>query len=156
PLSQPRFVTPALWNETVASSPLKPSRRRLSQPRRRLPTHPPPPPTSSLDGQLPLLVVGFRNAQSPSRPISFAVVDCCRISCPRHDQSPLLVDSTPGTPNFEITTNPRKLFEELNKGEVGGDKETELNRTSLGEHVKNFRSSFLQPLLKSCKKHHVS
>ncbi|GAB2235461.1 hypothetical protein Droror1_Dr00025886 [Drosera rotundifolia] len=55
--------------------------------------------------------------------------------------------------DFDPTTVPTlsQLFEELNRGEVGGDKETELNRTSLGEHVKFFRSSFLQPLLKSCK-----
>ncbi|GAB2296312.1 hypothetical protein Dimus_030437 [Dionaea muscipula] len=54
---------------------------------------------------------------------------------------------------FDPTNVPTlsQLLEELNRGGVGGDSETVLDRTSLGECVRFFRSSFLQPLLKSCK-----
>ncbi|OWM85234.1 hypothetical protein CDL15_Pgr028021 [Punica granatum] len=43
------------------------------------------------------------------------------------------------------------LLEELNQGGVRGDVGDDLDRTSLGKSIRYFRSSFLQPLLKSCK-----
>ncbi|GLT78109.1 hypothetical protein SLA2020_496550 [Shorea laevis] len=54
---------------------------------------------------------------------------------------------------FDPTTVPTlsQLLKELNMGGLREDAENELNRTSLGDSVKFFRSSFLQPLLKSCK-----
>lgn len=44
-----------------------------------------------------------------------------------------------------------QLLDELNKGGLGVDVETDLDTTSLGKSIAFFRSSFLQPLLKSCK-----
>ncbi|PPR82154.1 hypothetical protein GOBAR_AA38556 [Gossypium barbadense] len=44
-----------------------------------------------------------------------------------------------------------QLLEELNRGGLRQDAENEWDRTSLGESVAFFRTSFLQPLLKSCK-----
>ncbi|KAL0329964.1 UNVERIFIED_CONTAM: DNA primase small subunit [Sesamum radiatum] len=44
-----------------------------------------------------------------------------------------------------------KLLEELNMGASGTGGEEELENTSLGKSIRYFRSSFLQPLLKSCK-----
>ncbi|KAJ8774501.1 hypothetical protein K2173_016947 [Erythroxylum novogranatense] len=54
---------------------------------------------------------------------------------------------------FDPTTVPTlsELFEELNRGGHKIDGIDEWNRTSLGESIRFFRSSFLQPLLKSCK-----
>lgn len=54
---------------------------------------------------------------------------------------------------FDPTTVPTlsQLLEELNKGGLRQDAESERDKTSLGESVRYFRSSFLQPLLKSCK-----
>lgn len=43
------------------------------------------------------------------------------------------------------------LIEELNAGAVRMDVENEWERTSLDQSIKFFRSSFLQPLMKSCK-----
>ncbi|XP_010262967.1 PREDICTED: DNA primase small subunit isoform X2 [Nelumbo nucifera] len=43
------------------------------------------------------------------------------------------------------------LLDELNSGGQGAEIDNELDRTSLGKSVRFFRSSFLQPLLKSCK-----
>ncbi|XP_021754340.1 DNA primase small subunit-like [Chenopodium quinoa] len=55
--------------------------------------------------------------------------------------------------DFDPTSVPTlsQLLEELNRGGLGGDGETDLERTSLGKSIAFFRSSFLQPLLKSCK-----
>ncbi|KAL0445528.1 UNVERIFIED_CONTAM: Abscisic acid receptor PYL8 [Sesamum latifolium] len=44
-----------------------------------------------------------------------------------------------------------KLLDELNMGALGTGGEEELENTSLGKSIRYFRSSFLQPLLKSCK-----
>ncbi|XP_073313812.1 uncharacterized protein [Primulina huaijiensis] len=44
-----------------------------------------------------------------------------------------------------------KLLEELNMGALRSDGEDELENSMLGQSIKIFRSSFLQPLLKSCK-----
>ncbi|KAK9275327.1 hypothetical protein L1049_022590 [Liquidambar formosana] len=54
---------------------------------------------------------------------------------------------------FDPTTVPTlsKLLEELNMGGLRADVDNEWDRTSLGKSVRFFRSSFLQPLLKSCK-----
>ncbi|KAJ8752310.1 hypothetical protein K2173_003946 [Erythroxylum novogranatense] len=54
---------------------------------------------------------------------------------------------------FDPTTVPTlsELFEELNRGGHKIDGIDEWDRTSLGESIRFFRSSFLQPLLKSCK-----
>ncbi|CAM9001413.1 unnamed protein product [Rhodiola kirilowii] len=54
---------------------------------------------------------------------------------------------------FDPTTVPTlsKLMEELNDGGPGSDFDDDLGRTSLGKSISYFRSSFLQPLLKSCK-----
>ncbi|GAB4857547.1 hypothetical protein Ancab_015455 [Ancistrocladus abbreviatus] len=54
---------------------------------------------------------------------------------------------------FDPTSVPTlsQLLEELNRSGVGGNIEIELDRTSLGKSIRFFRSSFLQPLLKSCK-----
>ncbi|XP_048320406.2 uncharacterized protein LOC107430144 isoform X2 [Ziziphus jujuba] len=54
---------------------------------------------------------------------------------------------------FNPTTVPTlaTLLEELNMGGVRQEVNDELDRTSLGESIRFFRSSFLQPLLKSCK-----
>ncbi|CAO2819201.1 unnamed protein product [Amaranthus hypochondriacus] len=54
--------------------------------------------------------------------------------------------------DFDPTSVPTlsQLLEELNMGSLGGDVETDLERTSLGKSIALFRS-FLQPLLKSCK-----
>ncbi|KAL6553675.1 hypothetical protein OROGR_007517 [Orobanche gracilis] len=43
------------------------------------------------------------------------------------------------------------LLEELNMGALRTGGEEELENTSLGKSIRYFRSSFLQPLLKSCK-----
>ncbi|GAV65780.1 DNA_primase_S domain-containing protein, partial [Cephalotus follicularis] len=54
---------------------------------------------------------------------------------------------------FDPTTVPTlsQLLEELNRGGFKVDADNEWDRTSLGKSVTFFRSSFLQPLLKSCK-----
>ncbi|KAK8658034.1 hypothetical protein V6N13_036249 [Hibiscus sabdariffa] len=54
---------------------------------------------------------------------------------------------------FDPTTVPTlsQLLEELNRVGLREDAKNELDGTSLGESVKFFRTSFLQPLLKSCK-----
>ncbi|KAL9241878.1 hypothetical protein vseg_015938 [Gypsophila vaccaria] len=54
---------------------------------------------------------------------------------------------------FDLTSVPilPKLMEELNTKSSSTDVETDLDRTSLGQAVAFFRTSFLQPLLKSCK-----
>ncbi|XP_010676305.2 uncharacterized protein LOC104892163 [Beta vulgaris subsp. vulgaris] len=54
---------------------------------------------------------------------------------------------------FDPTTVPTlsQLLDELNRAGLGGDIEADLERTSLGKSIALFRSSFLQPLLKSCK-----
>ncbi|XP_039052059.1 DNA primase small subunit-like isoform X1 [Hibiscus syriacus] len=54
---------------------------------------------------------------------------------------------------FDPTTVPTlsQLLEELNRGGLRQDAKNEWDGTSLGESVKFFRTSFLQPLLKSCK-----
>ncbi|KAL7165531.1 hypothetical protein ACSBR2_041252 [Camellia fascicularis] len=54
---------------------------------------------------------------------------------------------------FDPTTVPTlsKLLGELNMGGVKADGGDEWDKTSLGKSVRYFRSSFLQPLLKSCK-----
>ncbi|XP_057520539.1 uncharacterized protein LOC130800851 [Amaranthus tricolor] len=54
--------------------------------------------------------------------------------------------------DFDPTSVPTlsQLLEELNMGSLGGDVETDLERTSLGKSIALFRS-FLRPLLKSCK-----
>ncbi|PIN21008.1 hypothetical protein CDL12_06298 [Handroanthus impetiginosus] len=44
-----------------------------------------------------------------------------------------------------------KLLEELNMGALGNGSEQELENTSIGKSIRHFRSSFLHPLLKSCK-----
>ncbi|KAJ9178284.1 hypothetical protein P3X46_010181 [Hevea brasiliensis] len=54
---------------------------------------------------------------------------------------------------FDPTVVPTlsQLLEELNMGGVGADDDKECDRTSLGKSLSFFRSSFLRPLLKSCK-----
>ncbi|KAJ6705842.1 DNA PRIMASE SMALL SUBUNIT [Salix purpurea] len=54
---------------------------------------------------------------------------------------------------FDPTAVPTlsQLFEELNMGGTRAYDGNEWDRTSLGESISFFRSSFLQPLLKSCK-----
>uniref|UniRef100_A0A7N1A1W3 DNA primase n=1 Tax=Kalanchoe fedtschenkoi TaxID=63787 RepID=A0A7N1A1W3_KALFE len=54
---------------------------------------------------------------------------------------------------FDPTTVPTlsKLMEELNEGGLRSDADNDLGGTSLGKSISYFRSSFLQPLLKSCK-----
>ncbi|XP_028115476.1 DNA primase small subunit-like isoform X3 [Camellia sinensis] len=54
---------------------------------------------------------------------------------------------------FDPTTVPTvsKLLGELNMGGVKANGGDEWDKTSLGKSVRYFRSSFLQPLLKSCK-----
>lgn len=54
---------------------------------------------------------------------------------------------------FDPTTVPTlsQLFEELYIGGTRAEDENEWDRTSLGQPISFFRSSFLQPLLKSCK-----
>ncbi|KAH9606019.1 hypothetical protein KSS87_021036 [Heliosperma pusillum] len=54
---------------------------------------------------------------------------------------------------FDPTSVPTlsQLLEELNTKSMDSDVETDLDRTSLGKAVAFFRSSFLQPLAKSCK-----
>ncbi|GLT67920.1 hypothetical protein SLA2020_401940 [Shorea laevis] len=54
---------------------------------------------------------------------------------------------------FDPTTVPTlsRLLKELNMGSLREDAENKWDRTSLGDSVMFFRSSFLQPLLKSCK-----
>ncbi|KAF8389206.1 hypothetical protein HHK36_025899 [Tetracentron sinense] len=54
---------------------------------------------------------------------------------------------------FDPTTVPTlsKLLEELNMGGLRADIDFDWDKTSLGKSVRFFRSSFLQPLLKSCK-----
>uniref|UniRef100_A0A7C8Z9M6 DNA primase DnaG n=1 Tax=Opuntia streptacantha TaxID=393608 RepID=A0A7C8Z9M6_OPUST len=54
---------------------------------------------------------------------------------------------------FDPTSVPTlsQLLDELNKGGLGVDVKTDLDTTSLGKSIAFFRSSFLQPLLKSCK-----
>ncbi|KAF5179551.1 Dna primase small subunit [Thalictrum thalictroides] len=54
---------------------------------------------------------------------------------------------------FDPTTVPTlsTLLEELNREGSRDDTENEWDRTSLGKSISYFRSSFLQPLLKSCK-----
>ncbi|KAK4601327.1 hypothetical protein RGQ29_010759 [Quercus rubra] len=54
---------------------------------------------------------------------------------------------------FDPTAVPTlsKLLEEINMGGLGTDDDAEWDRTSLGKSIRFFRSSFLQPLLKSCK-----
>ncbi|KAK7855212.1 dna primase small subunit [Quercus suber] len=53
---------------------------------------------------------------------------------------------------FDPTAVPTlsKVLEEINMGGLGTD-DDEWDRTSLGKSIRFFRSSFLQPLLKSCK-----
>ncbi|CAL9072815.1 unnamed protein product, partial [Musa textilis] len=55
--------------------------------------------------------------------------------------------------NFDPTTVPTlsQLLEELNMSSMRTESEDEWERTSLGKSIKFFRSSFLSPLLKSCK-----
>ncbi|KAA3460092.1 DNA primase small subunit-like isoform X1 [Gossypium australe] len=71
--------------------------------------------------------------------------------------SPLGRVCVPIDPNncdeFDPTTVPTlsQLLEELNRGGLRQDAENEWDRTSLGESVTFFRTSFLRPLLKSCK-----
>ncbi|KAK8500542.1 hypothetical protein V6N12_037798 [Hibiscus sabdariffa] len=54
---------------------------------------------------------------------------------------------------FDPTTVPTlsQLVEELNREGLRQDAENEWDRTSLGDSIKFFRTTFLQPLLKSCK-----
>ncbi|KAF9685633.1 hypothetical protein SADUNF_Sadunf03G0074800 [Salix dunnii] len=54
---------------------------------------------------------------------------------------------------FDPTAVPTlsQLFEELNMGGTRAYDDDEWDRTSLGQSISFFRSSFLQPLLKSCK-----
>lgn len=54
---------------------------------------------------------------------------------------------------FDPTAVPTlsQLLQELNMSGSRADTDDELDRTSLGRAVRYFRSSFLQPLLKSCK-----
>lgn len=54
---------------------------------------------------------------------------------------------------FDPSTVPTlsKLLEELNRGGLRSEGEDEFENTSLGKSISYFRSSFLQPLLKSCK-----
>lgn len=54
---------------------------------------------------------------------------------------------------FDPTAVPTlsKLLEEINMGGLRADVDNEWDRTSLGKSIRFFRSSFLQPLLKSCK-----
>ena len=54
---------------------------------------------------------------------------------------------------FDPTTVPTlsQLIEELNYEGSRADVDGESNRTSLGNAITLFRSSFLQPLLKACK-----
>lgn len=54
---------------------------------------------------------------------------------------------------FDPTAVPTlsQLLQELNMSGSRADMDDELDRTSLGRAVRYFRSSFLQPLLKSCK-----
>ncbi|XP_043703824.1 DNA primase small subunit-like [Telopea speciosissima] len=54
---------------------------------------------------------------------------------------------------FDPTTVPTlsTLLEELNMGGSRVEIDNELDRTSLGKSIRFFRSSFLEPLLKSCK-----
>lgn len=54
---------------------------------------------------------------------------------------------------FDPTTVPtlRQILEEFNSEGFTADVDGEWNRTSLGNAIKLFRSSFLQPLLKACK-----
>lgn len=54
---------------------------------------------------------------------------------------------------FDPTAVPTlaKLLEEINMGDLRADADNEWDRTSLGKSIMFFRSSFLQPLLKSCK-----
>ncbi|KAK3228021.1 hypothetical protein Dsin_007883 [Dipteronia sinensis] len=54
---------------------------------------------------------------------------------------------------FDPTAVPTlsELLQELNTGGIGADVDDEWDKTSLGKSVRFFRSSFLQPLLKSCK-----
>ncbi|CAN1235465.1 DNA primase small subunit [Linum perenne] len=54
---------------------------------------------------------------------------------------------------FDPTTVPTlsQLIQELNSGGIGQEGDNDWDRTSLGESVRFFRSSFLEPLLKSCK-----
>uniref|UniRef100_A0A6N2JYM3 DNA primase n=1 Tax=Salix viminalis TaxID=40686 RepID=A0A6N2JYM3_SALVM len=54
---------------------------------------------------------------------------------------------------FDPTAVPTlsQLFEELNMGGTKAYDDNEWDRTSLGQSISFFRSSFLQPLLKSCK-----
>uniref|UniRef100_A0A1D1Z8K7 DNA primase n=1 Tax=Anthurium amnicola TaxID=1678845 RepID=A0A1D1Z8K7_9ARAE len=60
--------------------------------------------------------------------------------------------------DFDPTTAPllSELLEELNKGSMRSESDRSMStedweRTSLGKYIRFFRSSFLQPLLKSCK-----
>ncbi|KAL5541278.1 hypothetical protein UlMin_042500 [Ulmus minor] len=55
--------------------------------------------------------------------------------------------------DFDPTTVPTlsKLLEELNMGGVRSEVDNVWDGTSLGQSIRIFRSSFLQPLLKSCK-----
>ncbi|KAF4353192.1 hypothetical protein CsatB_004715 [Cannabis sativa] len=54
---------------------------------------------------------------------------------------------------FDPTTVPTlsQLLEELNIGGMKADADNDWDRTSLGKSIRFFRTSFLQPLLKSCK-----
>ncbi|ESR52603.1 DNA primase [Citrus sinensis] len=54
---------------------------------------------------------------------------------------------------FDPTTVPTlsELLRELNTGDSRMDVDNEWEKTSLGKSIRFFRSSFLQPLLKSCK-----
>ncbi|XP_020274034.1 DNA primase small subunit isoform X1 [Asparagus officinalis] len=55
--------------------------------------------------------------------------------------------------DFDPRTVPTisQLIDELNVGGMRAGSENDWERTSLGESIKFFRSSFLEPLLKSCK-----
>lgn len=55
--------------------------------------------------------------------------------------------------HFDPTAVPTlsQLLDELNMGGMRIDSENDWERTSLGKSIRFFRSSFLQPLLKSCK-----
>ncbi|KAL8137154.1 hypothetical protein V2J09_003155 [Rumex salicifolius] len=55
--------------------------------------------------------------------------------------------------DFDPTTVPTlaQLMDELNEGGLGADGKSDLEKTSIGESMRYFRTSFLQPLLKACK-----
>ncbi|KAL6177396.1 hypothetical protein ACLB2K_048922 [Fragaria x ananassa] len=48
------------------------------------------------------------------------------------------------------------LIEELNNGDLRAEADNERDRTSLGKSIRFFQSSFLEPLVKSCKEDMIS